>query len=85
MEFKTVWNEIQTKMDGFRAFPSSFDALEIGGTTNSFMRPETVIAPQRSHIRRLAHPETDSRFRPFARRRFNTARPPLVAIRTRKP
>jgi hypothetical protein len=28
---------------------------------------------------------TVSRFRPFARLRLRTARPPLVAIRTRKP
>jgi hypothetical protein len=29
--------------------------------------------------------QTVSRFRPFARRRFNTFRPPLVFIRSRKP
>jgi hypothetical protein len=28
---------------------------------------------------------TVSRFRPFARRRFNTFRPPVVLIRSRKP
>ena len=28
---------------------------------------------------------TVNRFRPFARRRFNTFRPPLVFIRSRKP
>jgi hypothetical protein len=29
--------------------------------------------------------QTVSRFRPFARRRFNTFRPPFVFIRSRKP
>ena len=85
---KTVWNEIQTEMGGFRSFSRFFDALEIGGATNSFMRPETELAPQRFLIRRFQEPissQTDSRFLPFARRRFSTLRPAFVDIRSRKP
>jgi hypothetical protein len=38
-------------------------------------------------LRRRLRPsyDTDSRFRPFARRRFNTSRPFFVLIRTRNP
>jgi len=88
MIFKTVWNEIQTEMGDFCPFPRSFEALEIGGTTNSLVWPETVFAPQRSHIRKFRKPisfQTDRRFLPFARRRFSTSRPAFVSIRSRKP
>jgi hypothetical protein len=85
---KVVWNEIQTEMGSFRAFSRFLDTLEIGGATNSFMRPETELAPQGLLVRRFQQPiwsQTDSRFLPFARRRFSTLRPALVDIRSRKP
>jgi hypothetical protein len=88
MILETVSNEIQTEMGSFRALSRILNALEIGGATNSFVRPETVLAPQRSLIRRFREPiscQTDRRFLPFARRRFSTSLPALVAIRTRKP
>jgi hypothetical protein len=85
---KIIWNEIQTEMGGFSPVSRFFDPLEIGGATNSFTRPETELAPQRFLIRRFQEPissQTDSRFLPFARRRFSTLRPALVDIRSRKP
>jgi len=53
---ETVKNEIQTEMGGFRAFSSFFYKLEILRAAKSFMRPETVFAPQRSHIRKFRKP-----------------------------
>lgn len=66
MIFETVSNEIQTEMGGFRSFSRFFDALEIGGATNSFMRPETELAPQRFLIRRFEEPHLVSNRQPFS-------------------
>lgn len=56
------------------AGPRVVSLLEIGP-------PAYVLGWAKSHL----SSETVRRFRPFARRRFNTCRPSLVAIRTRKP
>jgi hypothetical protein len=44
-----------------------------------------TAAPAIAHSRRSHSSHTASRFLPFARRLFNTSRPPCVAIRVRKP
>ena len=55
--------------------------LEISATTYVLVTPET----SRRHPVRRYSSLTVRRLRPFARRRFNTRRPFLVAIRTRNP
>jgi hypothetical protein len=55
---------------------SFIDPLELGTPANPFGWAKARIAYS---------PLTVRRFLPFARRRFNTRRPFLVLIRTRKP
>ena len=53
------------------------DELEVGPLPDMLSGPEAGVTYFSS--------ETVRRFRPLARRRFNTCRPSLVAMRTRKP
>lgn len=88
MIFEAVRDEIKAEMKGFRSFPRRFDSLEIGGATNSFMRPKTEGGLQRFAFRRSLESisfQTERRFLPFARRRLSTSRPAFVAMRSRKP
>src|SRR2546430_2702591 len=74
------------------AHTTRFDAL---APENDRGRPVNVFAPleERPEVgaggqpfaSREASRQTVSRLRPLARRRFNTFRPPLVFIRSRKP
>lgn len=88
MTFKTVGNEIKAEMVGSRAFARHFDSLEIGGTTDSFIRPKSVRGLQNAVFQRFRESissQTERRFLPFARRRLITSRPAFVAMRSRKP
>ena len=59
------------------------DTLEIGAAPNTFVGAQGRPAARGlGHVRRQ---ETVRRFRPFARRRFNTRRPFFVLMRSRKP
>jgi hypothetical protein len=58
------------------------DIFELPGSQQSISWPETACRDGHPYFEGF---DTARRLRPFARRRFKTARPPRVFIRARKP
>jgi hypothetical protein len=88
-----IVSKIDPEIRSSKASTGFLHPQEVGGRPHSFMRPEAVQSPQevpslkgdalRHRNKGLVH--TLRRLRPLARRRFKTALPDLVDIRSKNP